>query len=195
MYGAHRARPTWGALQSSTTATASALSQSIAAHRLRVVAVRHGTERALTNRTSPASAHSFVVNHSHMNTLVEPSFTEVTRPWMSLFTARARQLCTRPARVHGTRTLELQLVGRPALLQRHHIRHRLAPAARRGSQHLARACGPRADLLKGKMPTVVPFRSAICWNLDTLPVITALRRVHERCAGTCCGGALTSSVG
>lgn len=39
-----------------------------------------------TKRTSPESANGFVVNHSHMNALVELSFTDAMRPWMSLFT-------------------------------------------------------------------------------------------------------------
>lgn len=45
-----------------------------------------GKNELLTKRTSPRSNHGFVVNHSHMNALVEPSFTDVTRLWMSLLT-------------------------------------------------------------------------------------------------------------
>ena len=40
----------------------------------------------LTKRTSPASTNGLVVNHSHMNALVELSFTESMSPRMSLFT-------------------------------------------------------------------------------------------------------------
>lgn len=43
--------------------------------------------RSLTNRTSPASTKGFVVNHSHMKALVDPSFTELMRPRRSLFTS------------------------------------------------------------------------------------------------------------
>ena len=38
-----------------------------------------GKTATLTKRTSPRSNHGFVVNHSHMKALVEPSFTEATR--------------------------------------------------------------------------------------------------------------------
>jgi hypothetical protein len=44
--------------------------------------------RVHTKRTSPESSHGFVVNHSHMKALVEPSLTELIRPLMSLFTDR-----------------------------------------------------------------------------------------------------------
>lgn len=40
----------------------------------------------LTNRASPASTNGFVVNHSHMKALVDPSLTELINPRMSLFT-------------------------------------------------------------------------------------------------------------
>ena len=43
-----------------------------------------------TNRHSPASTKGLVVNHSHMNALVVPSFTESIRPRMSLLTAPVR---------------------------------------------------------------------------------------------------------
>ena len=41
-----------------------------------------------TKRASPASMNGFEVNHSHMNALVDPSFTEFMRPRMSLFTTQ-----------------------------------------------------------------------------------------------------------
>ena len=76
------------------------------------------------------------MNHSHMNALVEPSFTELMRPRMSLFTIQAgfkSALASQsPSEPQKTRragvecTLELELVRRPALLQRHHVRHSLA---------------------------------------------------------------------
>lgn len=46
--------------------------------------------KRLTKRTSPASTNGLVVNHSHIKALVEPSFTELIRPRMSLFTARLK---------------------------------------------------------------------------------------------------------
>lgn len=42
-----------------------------------------------TKRTSPASAKGLVVNHSHMNALVDPSLTESISPRMSLLTEYA----------------------------------------------------------------------------------------------------------
>ena len=45
-----------------------------------------GEKERRTNRTSPESLNGFVVNHSHMNALVDPSLTESMRPRMSLFT-------------------------------------------------------------------------------------------------------------
>ena len=40
----------------------------------------------LTKRASPASTNGLVVNHSHINALVEPSLTELISPRMSLLT-------------------------------------------------------------------------------------------------------------
>ena len=39
-----------------------------------------------TKRASPASTNGLVVNHSHINALVEASLTESIKPRMSLFT-------------------------------------------------------------------------------------------------------------
>ena len=50
--------------------------------------------RVPTKRTSPESSHGFVVNHSHMKALVEPSLTESMRPLMSLFTGMVEYLGT-----------------------------------------------------------------------------------------------------
>ena len=49
---------------------------------IRTSFLRHGKGKttALTKRTSPRSSHGFVVNHSHMKALVDPSLTEATRP-------------------------------------------------------------------------------------------------------------------
>ena len=57
----------------------------LAYHKLRLHNGKNG-RTTLTNRASPASTNGFVVNHSHMKALVDPSLTELINPRMSLFT-------------------------------------------------------------------------------------------------------------
>jgi hypothetical protein len=89
-----RVRPTvlrawdWGVLRSARTATASERGQSSSQqHRASLYSARRGHVKERTKRHSPASANGLVVNHSHMNALVEPSFTESINPRMSSLTA------------------------------------------------------------------------------------------------------------
>lgn len=80
-----------------------------------------------TKRTSPESSHGFVVNHSHMKALVEPSLTESISPLMSLFT-RVAYSVTRVVGSGGACTLEFECGRCPSLLESHHERHRLTAA-------------------------------------------------------------------
>lgn len=83
----------------------------------------------LTKRHSPASANGFVVNHSHMNALVVPSFTLSMSPRMSLLTCvSCFVLLSWEGGGGRALTSEFELIRGPILLQCHDIRHRLAPA-------------------------------------------------------------------
>ena len=68
-----------------------------------------GKKKGLTNRHSCTSANGFVVNHSHMKALVDPSFTEFNKPRMSLFTEKGEHHASPLARfdtaknIRGTR--------------------------------------------------------------------------------------------
>lgn len=93
-----------------------------------------------TKRHSPASANGLVVNHSHMNALVDPSFTELIKPRMSWLTGTGPETVGTWGRV--ARTLKAEVLGGPALLQRHHVRHNLA-AAVPNDKH--RSAVPRLD--------------------------------------------------
>lgn len=97
---------------------------------------------ARTKRHSPLSLNGLVVNHSHMNALVLPSFTEAISPRMSLFTTNInvrdkeeiRRIQVVSARSSGclrwvvTCTFEVNSLRVPALLESHYECHGLAPA-------------------------------------------------------------------
>lgn len=97
---------------------------------------------ARTKRHSPLSLNGLVVNHSHMNALVLPSFTESISPRMSLFTTNIdvrdkeeiRRIQVVSARSSGCLrwvvacTFEVNSLRVPALLESHYECHGLAPA-------------------------------------------------------------------
>ena len=93
-------------LRSAMTATASEPGQSSQrtgnAINVRISSERPGVGR--TKRHSPASANGLVVNHSHMNALVDPSFTESIKPRMSLLTAGNRANDRDPSHCNDTST-------------------------------------------------------------------------------------------
>lgn len=93
----------------------------------KLVRVNTGKRRP-TNRTSPLSAHGFVVNHSHIKALVEPSFTEATRPWISFLTERKIRIFQIEQK-KAMLTLKRDCVGGPLLAERHDGSHSLAAAA------------------------------------------------------------------
>lgn len=113
----------WDVLRSATTATGSELRRSACIRdvvNIYIRAQQKGKEDTgiRTKRHSPASANGLVVNHSHMNALVDPSFTESIKPRMSLLTARGDHMEVRNAQQRGyrTRTLEPEVLGGPPLL-------------------------------------------------------------------------------
>lgn len=97
---------------------------------------------ARTKRHSPLSLNGLVVNHSHMNALVLPSFTESISPRMSLFTTNINvqgKEEMRRIQVVSARsgeclrwvvacTFEVNSLRIPALLESHYECHGLAPA-------------------------------------------------------------------
>lgn len=92
-----------------------------------------------TKRASPASTNGLVVNHSHMNALVVPSFTESIRPRISLLTEGIYVSCREVHRNRWRLTFELHLGRIPALLQAHDVRHGLAPAGSREGEYSCRS--------------------------------------------------------
>lgn len=68
-----------------------------------------------------------------MNALVDPSLTDSIRPRMSSLTVMVMRSCvcdTASDAFVDIFTLKLELFGRPALLQRHDVRHSLTAATR-----------------------------------------------------------------
>jgi hypothetical protein len=140
------------------------------------VVIRYDSSKPLTNRTSPASTKGFVVNHSHMKALVDPSLTELMRPRRSLFTSS--YWCGWSWRKVLFRfTLEFQLIRGPALLPGHDICHCTTTTNQRQNfspsgtvvHKNENSCLPRREI-----PRMVPFRSDMRWNLEFFPVTTAL---------------------
>lgn len=80
---------------------------------------------------------------------------------MSLFTKVNVRSCDSPCKAYHQLTLELEIVGGPALLKCHNISHRVTPTNFSGITRMLDAWKTDANLPYLEIPNLVPFRSVM----------------------------------